>query len=111
MSDDPLAANRLRLNAARLDGAVDLNGNFARNLWSKIAQPICELTAHFIITVFSISFIAGTEWILILYKLGATNVPLLGITLSQWMFDLEIFSATIINGIGIIKAAKAAWST
>jgi hypothetical protein len=101
-----MAANRL--NSGVVPGSW---GNGVLGFREKIVGPICDLAAHFLVTIVAISCIAGTEWILDLYKLGSNDIPFVHIRLADWMFDMEVISATLINAIGIIKAVRVVWSS
>jgi hypothetical protein len=90
--------------------AVELRSwkkRFIALIWRKTEVPVTEILVHAIVTILSILSIAAIELILNLVKLGDKNIPFTTITLSQWMFYLEILAATLIILIGTFKAVIA----
>jgi hypothetical protein len=73
----------------------------------RLAKAAGEIVAHFLITVLSLLAIAGTSFLMDLLGLTQKPIPLVGITLGEWMFILEITTATIINLFGIYKCIVA----
>lgn len=78
-------------------------------LRAKLAKPAIEIVAHFVLTLIVILAIAGTEYTLGLLHLSARMVPFFKITVSDWLFDLDCVSATLINAVGMIKAVIVLW--
>jgi hypothetical protein len=76
---------------------------------TKVRGPADELIAHFLITVMSILAIAGVGCLVQLIHLDGKTIPLMGISLGEWFFDLDVVAATFINAAGIFKAVKVAW--
>jgi len=74
---------------------------------AKLVRAVSELIAHFIITVVSLLGIAGTGLILDFLGLSSKHIPLTGLSLGEWIFILEVVSATLINFIGIYKSIRA----
>jgi len=75
----------------------------------KLEVPAAEIVVHLGVTVLSVLSIAFIEWVLHVVGLDGKRVPWVEITLSDWMFDLEVIAATAIIAIGVFKAAMAAW--
>ena len=67
------------------------------------------LAAHFVVTVCLIVFIGLTELLLTAFHLENRQVPLLQVTLSEWMFDLDVLTASIVMLVGAVKAVKDLW--
>ena len=74
---------------------------------AKLVRAVSELIAHFIITVMSLLGIAGTGLILDFLGLSSKHIPLIDISLGEWIFILEVISATLINIFGIYKSIRA----
>jgi hypothetical protein len=82
-------------------------GSFIRAVWSRLEVPLAEIVVHTVVTILSLLSIAGIEVLLRWLRLDGKQFPHLNITLSEWMFYLEIMAASLIIGIGIIKAVIA----
>ena len=67
------------------------------------------LAAHFVVTVCVIVFIELTELLLGVFHLESRPVPLLHVTLSDWMFDMDVLTASIVMLVGAVKAVKELW--
>jgi hypothetical protein len=80
-----------------------------RRFLQKLAKPANEIVAHFVLSILTILALAGTEFILWVLNIDNKMIPLFGITLGEWMFDLDLISATLINAVGIIKALIVLW--
>jgi hypothetical protein len=90
--------------------------NFLENtLWPKAEEPIVEILIHLAVTVLSVLSIAFIELLLYVMRLDGKEIPgtallfrWLGLdttaTLSDWMLLLEIFAASAIIIVGIVKA-------
>ena len=74
---------------------------------AKLIKAAAEIVAHFFITVMSLLGIAGTGLVLDLLGLTSKTIPLTNLTLGEWIFMLEIISATLINVVGIYKSIRA----
>lgn len=74
---------------------------------SKLIRAASEILAHFLITVMSLLGIAGTGVVLDLLRLTSKTIPLTNLTLGEWIFILEVISATLINVVGIYKSIRA----
>ena len=79
---------------------------FLEKLWAKIEQPIVELTAHFLVSLCTIAFISLTELVLRALSLDKWVMPVIGMALSEWLFDLDIVAASLILIIGMFRALK-----
>jgi hypothetical protein len=80
-----------------------------KGLRRRLAEPANEIAAHFILSVMAIVALAGTELLLRLLGIDNRRIPLVGITLADWMFDLDLVSATLINAVGMIRAVNVLW--
>jgi hypothetical protein len=80
---------------------------------AKLIAPVSEIASHFVLTVLVILSIGGTEATLGLFHLSGRLVPffgqVFGITASDWLFALDLVSATLINVVGIYKAVVVLW--
>jgi hypothetical protein len=75
----------------------------------KLEVPVAEIVVHLGVTVLSVLSIAFIEGMLRAVGLDGKKIPWTEITLSDWMFYLEVIAATAIIAIGVFKAAMAAW--
>jgi len=75
----------------------------------KLEVPAAEIIVHLAVTVLSVLSIALIEGVLRILGLDGRKIPGTDITLSDWMFDLEMVAATGIIVVGMIKAVVAAW--
>ena len=82
-----------------------------RKGWKGLIEPAYEIAAHFILSVMAILAIAGTDLLLSLLGLGVRTLPFVTITLSDWMFDLDLVSATLVNVMGMIRAVIVLWTS
>ena len=67
------------------------------------------LAAHFVLTVCLILFIEATELLLALFHLENRQVPLVQVTLSEWMFDLDVLVASVVMVVGAVSAVVGLW--
>jgi hypothetical protein len=67
------------------------------------------LAAHFVLTIFLIIFIWLTELLLGVVHLEGRPVPLINITLSEWMFDLDVVIASAVMMVGAVRAVIDLW--
>ena len=67
------------------------------------------LAAHFVVTVLLIVFIEATELLLTLFHLENRQVPLVNVTLSEWMFDLDVLVASVVMIVGAVRAVTSLW--
>lgn len=74
---------------------------------TKLLRAAGEIVAHFLITVMSLLGIAGTGHVLDFLGLSSKMIPLIGVSLGEWIFILEVISATLINVVGIYKSIRA----
>lgn len=79
--------------------------------WKGLVEPVYEMAAHFILSVIAILAIAVTDLLLSRLGLGVRTVPFVSITLSDWMFDLDVVSATLVNVVGMIRAVIVLWTS
>jgi hypothetical protein len=75
----------------------------------RLAGPANEIAAHFVLSVMAILALAGTELLLRLLGIDNRMIPLTGVTLGDWMFDLDVVSATLINAVGMFRGAIVLW--
>jgi len=75
----------------------------------RLKIPAAEVVVHLGVTVLSVVSIVIIEKLLWATGLDGKKIPGANITLSDWMFDLEVIAATAIIVVGIIKAIVAAW--
>lgn len=76
-------------------------------LWPGLEKPLVEIILHFIITLLSILTIAGIDGVLHFIGLEGKRIPIIQVSLGDWMFWLEILAATAIIVVGIGKAIIA----
>jgi len=88
-----------------------LSGFVAGTLWPRLREPLVEILVHFVVSILSVLSIASVEFLLYAVHLDDKAIPIfqwLGlnfvITLSDWMLMLEVLAATVVNGVGIVKA-------
>jgi hypothetical protein len=74
---------------------------------AKLEVPATEIIVHFVVTVLSVLSIALIELLLRVAGLDGKEIPLVNITLGDWMFYLEVIAATAILAVGIFKAVLA----
>jgi hypothetical protein len=82
---------------------------FFLQIRSKLDVPTAEILVHLMVTVFSVLSIALIELLLHIVRLDGRKVPGTYVTLSDWMFLLEVIAATLIISVGVVKAVVAAW--
>jgi hypothetical protein len=87
-----------------VDQPVSPATKFLTDVWNRLEVPVGDIVVHSVVTVLSILSIAGIELLLHCVKLDGKSIPLTNITLSEWMFFLEILAATLIILVGIVKA-------
>jgi len=76
----------------------------AKKVWPKLELPLVELIVHFAVTVVAVLAIAAIEALMHWTGFDRKIIPLLGMTLGDWMFVLEIVAASAIILIGIGRA-------
>src|SRR5689334_17945688 len=74
------------------------------SLAEKLEEPLTELIAHFVVTVCALVFIALTDFLLHLLHIDERLVPLTGITLSSWMFAMDVLTVSLVLTVGLLKA-------
>ena len=82
-------------------------GRFVADIWRGLESPLVEIVVHLIVTAVSIIGIATIERLLNEVGLEEKIIPFTTVSLSEWMFDLEILASTVIILVGIYKAARA----
>lgn len=80
-----------------------------RAFWARLEEPVMVLAAHFVVTVLLIVFIEATELLLTLFHLENRQVPLVNVTLSEWMFDLDVLVASVVMIVGAVRAVTSLW--
>jgi hypothetical protein len=75
--------------------------------FTRLGRAAGEIVAHFVITVMSLLGIAGTGVVLDFLGLSSKTIPLTSLSLGEWIFTLEVVSATLINLVGIYKSIRA----
>ena len=80
-----------------------------RAFWTRLEEPVMVLVAHFVLTVLLIVFLEATELLLTIFHLDSREVPLVQVTLSEWMFDLDVLVATVVMIVGAAKAVVGLW--
>jgi hypothetical protein len=83
--------------------------NVLKGLRRNLTKPTNELAAHFVVSVMALVAIALTDHVVSLLGIGLRTLPFAKITLTDWMFDLDIISATVVNAVGTIKAVIVLW--
>jgi hypothetical protein len=83
---------------------------FTAVVWPRLEGPLAEIVVHVAVTVLAILGITIVDGLLRVVGIDGRYIDGTGITLSDWMFDLEVIASTVIIGVGIIKALKSAWS-
>jgi hypothetical protein len=79
----------------------------ADRVWPRLEVPVIEIIVHLIVTVLSILSIVAIELLLHTVGLDGRQIPGTELSLSAWMFWLEILAATAIIFVGIAKATAA----
>ncbi len=76
-------------------------------LKAKLAEPLTELTAHFVLSIVAALFLKLTE--LLVTWLGISNrpIPIFHVSFEEFYFDLDVFGIGGIIAVGIIKAVVA----
>jgi hypothetical protein len=82
---------------------------FVEVVGPRLEVPAAEIFVHLVVSLLSILSIKTIELLLWLLGLDGKVIPLTALTLSTWMFILEIIAATVIIVAGIFKAAISAW--
>lgn len=77
----------------------------------RVVAAIGEIIAHFAISAVSLLTIAGTSYLITCLQIHTKIIPYTSISLSEWMFLLEVISFTAINFVGVLKAVGAYWRT
>lgn len=77
------------------------------HIWARLEVPITEIVAHLIVTASSILSISLIEALLHAMGLDDRLVPGTTLSLSVWMFGLEVLAATGIISVGVMKALIA----
>jgi len=93
---------------------------YVETLWPELEEPLTVIIVHTLVTCLSVLSIAFIK--LILYIAGLDGKVIPGtrpvlqwfglnteVTLSDWMFVLELIGATIIIMIGIYRAITGRW--
>jgi hypothetical protein len=80
-----------------------------KGLQRKLAKPTNEIAAHFVVSVMALGALAATDLVVRVMGIGVRTLPFVSITLSDWMFDLDLVSATVVNAVGTIKAVIVLW--
>jgi hypothetical protein len=106
---DSTVEPRVSSSTNLLAGISDKLANLLAHIWDKLELPVTEIFVHSIVTVLSILSISGIEQLLHWVGLDGKDIPFTNVTLSTWMFCLEILASTLIILIGIWKAARALW--
>jgi hypothetical protein len=75
----------------------------------RLEEPVMVLAAHFVLTVCLILFVEATELLLALFHLENRQIPLIQLTLSEWMFDLDVLIASVVMVVGAARAVVALW--
>ena len=70
----------------------------------RLGNAAGEFFAHLILTLMALGTVAVTAFVLKLLGLDLKVIPILNITLGQWMFDMDVVAATLINMVGLVKA-------
>jgi hypothetical protein len=80
-----------------------------KGLRRKLTKPTNEIAAHFLVSAMALIAIALIDQLLSLLGLGIKPLPLIRIPFNEWMFGLDIISATAVNVVGTIKAVLVLW--
>ena len=90
---------------------LDYVSVFLAQLVSTVIEPVKEIIAHTCVSIAFVVCIQLTEFAM--QGLGIINkkIPLISITIGEWMLDFEIVSVSIIIGSGIIKGTMKLWET
>ncbi len=73
-------------------------------IWKRAEPPVIEIIVHLLVTALSIVSISLIEHLLMWLGLDGKIMPFTHISLSEWMFYLEVIASTLIIVVGIIKA-------
>ena len=79
---------------------------FFASLWESFRPSFEELLVHFTITAVTLFSLAGVEWLLEVLNLARKVIPRTDVTLSDWMFYLDVLAATVINIVGVYRALR-----
>jgi hypothetical protein len=82
---------------------------FLADVWQEVRRPVVIIAGHLIVTVAAILSLAFVEFVLALLHYDRREIPFLGITLSDWLFDMDVVAASAIILIGILKGSLALW--
>lgn len=69
-----------------------------------VGEPINELLSHFLIGVLVILLMAATGAVMAAVGIDSKVIPVLGITVSEWMLGFEVLLATAVFARGVIRA-------
>jgi len=86
-------------------GVQSIKAFFAR-VWRGFRPAFEELIVHFLITAVTLFSLAGVEWLLEGLHLAYKAIPRTDITLSEWMFYLDVLAVTGINIVGVYRALR-----
>ena len=79
---------------------------FVTGLWAHVRPAVEELVAHLLVTLLTILSLAVVEWLLGVLHLEHRHLPGTGVTLSDWMFCLDVIAVTLINAVGVYRALR-----
>src|SRR5262249_39511665 len=77
---------------------------YARAFVGSIREPLEEILAHFVLSVFAFAGIAALELILRIF--GFAERLFFGIPVETWFFYLEVFALLLILSAGVYKTVK-----
>jgi hypothetical protein len=86
---------------------ADLMMLLSDRFWPRLENPVIEILVHLVVTILSILSIALIEVLLHAIGLDGKLIPGTSLSLSSWMFWLEIVAASAIIIVGIFKATVA----
>ena len=75
---------------------------------TKAEVPAAEIVVHLGVAVLSVLSMALIERLLHIAGLDGRKIPAIDITLSNWVFDLQVVAAVTVMSAGTIKAVLAA---
>ncbi len=78
-------------------------------VWLEIGRPVAIIIGHLAVTVTAVLAVAVVEEVLMALGLSKKKVPFLDLTLSDWLYDLDVIAVTGIIGVGIVKGVRALW--
>ncbi len=78
-------------------------------VWHEITRPLAIIVAHLAVTLAAVFAVAVVEEVLAVLHLSKKKVPFFDLTLSEWLYDLDVVSVTGIIGIGVIKGVRELW--